>query len=206
MNIRRKSRARRNEIQAQIDSLNDQVHRLQAQIAALPRRKRNQAARDSLVNQLSVAQNQLELAQARAGFLDTMAQFEAAEETRHGNHSGSLLGQIDGLERTLPQAGSETTSAGGSAAVTLPQASNEGGGSGLVAHAQAWFALRSKIDLIAGRIRDTAQLDGIVQNAVDALRSNVTAFDAQARVLASQGQNRGPIRRRSNPARRTSRL
>ena len=64
-------KSRRAAAEAEVASLQEKIQQLQKRVAASPRRKRGELARE-----LSGAQGQLELARARAGFLATMSQFE----------------------------------------------------------------------------------------------------------------------------------
>ena len=60
------------------------------------------ARRPALARQLAIVQSQIELAQSRLDSYDAILQFQTTAISA-GNQSAGLLGQIDALERGLPQ-------------------------------------------------------------------------------------------------------
>ena len=162
--------SRRAQIAAQIAGLKDQAAQLDKQIASARKKDRAQ-----LMGQRSSLENQIELARARAEFLDTMAQFGSGA-LQTNRPEGALLDQIDELERTLPQTGENETAP--------PPVLGSVEVSGLIPRAKAWFALRRKIAWISQRAQATAQLNTIVAQATDALHVNLKQIDSQATALA----------------------
>lgn len=171
------------DIEAEIPRLQDQVRKLQKQIAVTPKLKR-----DILIDQLTNAQGQLELAQARRDFLSAMSQFEAGDEVHHANPSGTLLGQIDELESTVPAAATSVAPPPSSGGTFSKPASEP---SGLIPHAKAWFAVRAKVNRIQQRIQSTARLNQMVDQTANILRQDLTVLDKQVRALAGPGGAEG---------------
>ena len=163
---------RRAQVDSQIAGLEKQAAQLKKQIAS-PRIKN----RAQLTSQLALIENQIDLARARAEFLDTMAQFQSGSGALKSNRpEGALLDQIDELEKTLPQTGDNATAP--------PAALGSVEVSGLIPRAKAWFALRSKIGQISERAQATTQLNTVVAKAIDALHGNLKQIDSQATALA----------------------
>ena len=164
--------SRRAQVDSQIAGLEKQAAQLNKQIASMRKKDHPQ-----LTSQLALIENQIDLARARAEFLDTMAQFQSGSGSLKSNRpEGALLDQIDELEKTLPQTGDN--------AVVPPVALGSVEVSGLIPRTKAWFALRSKIDQISERAQASAQLNTVVAKAIDALHGNLKQIDSQATALA----------------------
>src|ERR1700738_652446 len=80
------------------------VRQVQAEIADLKRRiaRASPRRRGALKQRLAETQSELQLSQARRETIKTMAQFIG--EVGHGKATGGLLGQIEELERSVPEA------------------------------------------------------------------------------------------------------
>ncbi len=167
---------RRAQVDAQIAGLENQAAQLKKQIASARKKDRAQ-----LMSQLALLENQIDLARARAEFLNTMAQFGAGI-SKADRPEGALLDQIDELERTLPQTGENGTAP----PAVLSRGGTQSDTSGLIPRAKAWFAIRRKIDQISLRVQATADLNTIVAQAIDALHVNLRQIDSQATALAGK--------------------
>src|SRR5579872_104388 len=85
---------------AEIKAAQDRLNALQAQLAKAGSRKRNE-----LATQIAAAQSEFDLAQARGEAVHTILQFESGNSHQEGGLSATgLLGQIDELEKSVPEA------------------------------------------------------------------------------------------------------
>lgn len=84
---------------AEIKGARDRLDALQAQLANAGSRKRNE-----LATQIAAAQSELDLAEARGEALHTILQFESGNFHQEGLSAAGLLGQIEELEKSVPEA------------------------------------------------------------------------------------------------------
>ncbi|HVN27359.1 MAG TPA: mechanosensitive ion channel family protein [Candidatus Binataceae bacterium] len=84
---------------ADIKAAQDRLTALQAQLA-----KAGARTRAELTPQIAAAQSELDLAQARGEAVHTIQQFESGNFHQEGGWSTGLAGQIDELEKSIPEA------------------------------------------------------------------------------------------------------
>jgi small-conductance mechanosensitive channel len=150
---------------------------LQAKLAAAPRRERA-----TLESQVAAAQSELDLAQARVDALQTLSQLEGGATA--GGGPGGLSGQIDELERSVPEAErtgkqpAETPVPAVQAGVSEP--------SGIGGLASDLFALRRKISALDEIIDLTNALNAHAARLRDPLAAELARIDARAGELTKE--------------------
>src|SRR5215469_391072 len=154
------------------DKLRAQVKDLQAQLAKAPA-----ARRAALASEIQIAQNELDLNQARGDALKALVQFENGSASP--DQSGTLAAQIDELEHSISDASKKTLAAPSESALSPPTPSSGifGLGSGLI-------ALSSKLDALQ-QSRALAQgLAGCAAVVRKSIVSAIASLDARGAALA----------------------
>ena len=154
------------------------------------------ARRPALARQLAIVQSQIELAQSRLDSYDAILQFQTTAISA-GNQSAGLLGQIDALERGLPQLNASAKGAAAPAAAaqgappvaaavrSVPEPTTASD-SGLLGTIEALFRLGREESALDGRIDDTRHLAALTNAARAPLIARLRDLNARADALAAQ--------------------
>jgi small-conductance mechanosensitive channel len=169
----------------------------QQELESLKQRAESASGRKRQVLQSAITetQSEIELAQARRDVLRAMADFASGA----ANGTGDLRTQIEELERAIPAANAslaESASAGQNAsrspAAVMAADIRRTEGSGIIALASDWFALRRKLRVLDGTIEAT---DSLAQTSRD-LRApfvkTLKELSARGDELANQPQSADP--------------
>jgi small-conductance mechanosensitive channel len=152
--------------------------------------------RPALARQLAIVQSQIELAQSRLDSYDAILQFQTTAISA-GNQSAGLLGQIDALERGLPQLNASAKGAAAPAAAaqgappvaaavrSVPEPATASD-SGLLGTIEALFRLGREESALDGRIDDTRHLAALTNAARAPLIARLRDLNARADALAAQ--------------------
>ncbi len=165
---------RRLKLDAEVKAAAERVMTLKAALGTAPRRKR-----EALAQQLAGAQEDLELAQARLDFFNSIGQVEKSGAEADLARSG-LLGRIAELEQSLPQ---KDAAAPPAADKAMKQASEP---SGIFGHAKHLLALQRSMQTIGQRIDATNRLGERAQEFHQSLERLHEQIDARVQVLAGQ--------------------
>ena len=151
-----------------------EVQSLRQQLAKAGGPKRRQ-----LESQLPVLQSEVELEQVRSDTLRNIAQFAGGQGAAQGN----LMGQIEELQRSVPELESGTSSGSQTAAhaptSTASSPAPRPQPSGIVALVEELFALRHKMNTLANGVRSTDVLSQTARNLRKPLVSAMTAMVQQ---------------------------
>ncbi len=166
--------SRRLKLDAEVKAAEARVTTLKAALATAPQRRR-----EALAGQLAGAQGDLELAQARLDFFNSIGQVEKSGEEADRARSG-LLGQIAELEQSLPQKNATGLPA---AEKAMQQASEP---SGIFGNARHLMTLQRSMQVIDQRIDATTALRARAQEFRQSLERVHEQIDARVRALAGQ--------------------
>jgi len=150
-----------------------EVEALQRQLEAAP-----PGRRAGLEEQLAETKSELAFAQARAQTLKTLSDFSA----QIGGDSAGLAGQIDELERSVPEVRAQPTSIPPPAASSAPPRRS---GEGVIGLAQDLFALPRKQREIRESLAQTVQLRAASERLRAPLASQLRTTLQQGEELAS---------------------
>jgi small-conductance mechanosensitive channel len=167
----------RDKAQEDLQKLQTQADRLKAEIAHATRRQRDELKRD-----LSIVQNQIELARSRVDSYNAILSFETATGATSGQVSG-LSSQIDQLESTVPQL---TTQAGAQTPPVAVPATPIPSDAGLLGAIEAVLRLQREQQAINDRIAQTKSLSAAINAARAPLISRLKALNSRASELAAQ--------------------
>ena len=153
------------------------------------------ARRPALARQLATVQSQIELAQSRLDSYGAILQFQTTAISA-GTQSAGLAGQIDALERGLPQLNASAKGAAPAAAAqgappvaaavrSLPEPATASD-SGLLGAIEALFRLGREESALDGRIDDTGHLAALTNAARAPLIARLRDLNARADALAAQ--------------------
>ncbi|HEY2664918.1 MAG TPA: mechanosensitive ion channel family protein [Candidatus Binataceae bacterium] len=182
-------------VDQELEASKRKIESLKKRLATAPRKDR-----DGINQQLAGAQNELELEEARADFLATLAQFE------NGSQPGpkdSLMAQIDGLEKSILPA--VETGALSSQPVKIPaapppsQAAKVNNETGVVALIQTWLNFQRQQNDVENRSAATLRLRQEVAKRIEDSRPQMKAIEARATALASAtdvGTSAGSLKQR----------
>jgi small-conductance mechanosensitive channel len=143
---------------AEIAAAQDRLKALQAQLANVGGRKRNQ-----LTSQIAAAQSELDLAEARGEAIHTILQFESGtfhQET--GLSASGLAGQIEELEKSIPEA--ERNAKPSAATSASPPPAPAGGLAGI-------FEELLTLNRNLGTLDDTIDITNALGQAVEKMRA-----------------------------------
>ena len=160
-------------LQNAVKSASDQVKARKADLASAPQPNRAAAA-----ELLAKAQGDLELAQARLEFFNSINEFQKNGGTAEQGGSG-LLGRIAELEQTLPPKDTSTTAP----AAMKMQASEP---SGLFGHAKHLLTLERSKDVLRERAKATHNLVRRVDEFHQAITKLYEQIDARVQTIAGQ--------------------
>jgi small-conductance mechanosensitive channel len=162
-------------LEAEFKAASARVTALKAELATAPRRKR-----EALARQLAGAQGDLELAQARLDFFNSIGHIEKNGAESDRTRSG-LLGRIAALEQSLPQKDAAATPSPADKA--MKQASEP---SGVFAHTRHLLAMQRSMQAIGQRIDATNRLRERAQEFHQSLERLHEQIDARVQALAGQ--------------------
>ncbi|HTY55904.1 MAG TPA: mechanosensitive ion channel family protein, partial [Candidatus Binataceae bacterium] len=154
-----------------VKSETNNVAKLKMDLAAAPQPKRQ-----AIAEQLAKAQGDLELAQARLEFFNSINQFQKSGGSTEQAGSG-LRGRIDELEQTLPSKDTNPNP-------TMTMQSAEP--SGLVAHAKHLIALQRSKDVLKQRVEATARLLRQVQGFHQSIQKLYDQIDGRVQRIAGE--------------------
>jgi small-conductance mechanosensitive channel len=154
-----------------------EVQRLQLALASAARRDR-----DRLNQQLAAAQSELELANTRAYFVDTMNRFESEGRTP----ADRLAAQIEELQKSVTPL--QNGNSGGTAPGAIEQVSRPTGASssGILANAATWLELRNKAFDVGRRGDYTAQMMRLFDSTGAVLQTRISELESRAREIGSK--------------------
>jgi len=159
-------------LEAALKTAAEQVKQLKAQLATAPKPQQQ-----ALAQQLAAAQGDLELAQARLDFFNSINEFESGSAAEHAR--SGLLGRIEELQQSIPQKEAAATAS----SQIIKQAPEL---SGLFARGKRLLALQRSQEVLRQRTEVTDRLLRRVQEfqqAIDGLHNQI-----EARVQALAGQ------------------
>ena len=170
-----------------IDQLKQQAEQLKAASASA---KAGQRA--AVVRQLAIVQSQIELAQSRLESYNALVQFETTEVSV-GNQGTGLSGQIDALERGVPQLNAPAKSTGAaSAAPPAPvvtthaaEQSTPASDNGLLGTIETLIALGREQSALTDRTNGTRQLAVANDAARAPLIARLRDLNASADAMAA---------------------
>ena len=165
---------RRDEAAAAIVALQARIKSLQARLATVSGR-----ARSATSSELVTAQSELDLAQARADAVGAILQFEAS--SRLTDQSGSLAGQIDELDRSIPESERNPKRTGAATAAVAPPRQENTGILGMVSDL---LALRRKEQSLDQIIEQTRALSDRASAVRESMLGVLRAIDSQGQALA----------------------
>jgi small-conductance mechanosensitive channel len=163
---------------AEIKAAQDRLSALQAQLANAGSHKRNE-----LASQIAAAQSELDLAEARGEAVHTILQFESGNFHQEGGRSaGGLAGQIEELEKSIPDAERNAKPP------PAPSASSPAAAGGLAGIFEDLLTLNRNIDTLDDTIDLTnstsLSMDRIRAPLMDELRDIDKRGDALAKASA----------------------
>jgi small-conductance mechanosensitive channel len=163
----------RAKLQTAVKNATDQVKARKAELAAAAQPNRAGAA-----EQLAKAQGDLELAQARLEFFNSINEFQKSGSAGE-QASGGLLGRIAELEQTLPPKDTSTTTP---AAIKM-QSSEP---SGVFGHAKHLLTFERSKDVLRQRTKSTHDLIRRVDEFHQAINKLYGQIDARVQTIAGQ--------------------
>ncbi len=149
----------------------------QSKLATAPRRQRA-----TLESQVAAAQSEIDLAQARADAVKTLLQLETAAPAEGG--PGGLAGQIDELERSVPDAERAGKQPAASAGPVTQAGVSEPSGIGGIA--SDLLAMRHKISALDEIVDLTRALGAHAARLRDPLVAELSRIDARGAELARE--------------------
>ncbi len=163
---------------AEIKAAQDRLKALQDQLATAGGRKRRE-----LTPQIAAAQSELDLAEARGEAVHTILQFESGNfHQEAGLNAGGLTGQIEELEKSIPEA--ERNARPAAPASTTSPATTAGGLAGIF---EQLLTLQRNI----GTLDDTIEMTNSLAQAVDKMRAplldELRDIDQQGDALSKAG-------------------
>ena len=176
--------------QNNLNRLKQQAEQLKAASAGAKAGQRAQLAR-----QLAIVQSQIELSQSRLDAYNALIQFETAAVSTDNQGTTGLSGEIDALERGVPQLNAPAK--GGAplplgappvAAVTTGNAvqAMPASDSGLLGAIETLISLGKEQSALTGRINATRQLAAATDDARAPLIARLRELNASADALAAQ--------------------
>jgi small-conductance mechanosensitive channel len=181
--------ARAQEQQNNLAQLKQQADQLKAESASAKAARRAQLAR-----QLAIVQSQMELGQSRLDSYNALIRFETTRVSVATQGTG-LSGQIDALERSVPQLNAPAKPAAPApqgtppaAAVTTRSAdeSAQAPDSGLLGTIEALIKLGKEQSALGGRINETRHLAALTDAARAPLIARLRDLNTRADALAAQ--------------------
>ncbi len=164
-------------INAEIRQDQARLQAVKQQIATAAGRKRQQ-----LEAQLGPLQGELDLDQARADMLHSLASFSGGKATGKGD----LLGQIEELRRSVPEL--ESGAANTAATRTTSTSTAKPQPSGIVALVEDLFTLRRKINTIDDGIKSTTALSNTARDLRRPMIQSLVAMSKQGdQAIATSG-------------------
>jgi len=177
--------SRMQEQQHKLEQLNQQAAQIKATSAGAKPAQRAQLAR-----QLALVQSQIELVQARVESYSALVQFQTTTAAASTQGTG-LTGQIDALQRSIPQLNAPSKSAApaatAAAAATTPKAGPPAAApdSGLLGAVEALVNLARERSALNARIDDTRRLAALSDAARAPLVARLRELNAHADALAA---------------------
>jgi small-conductance mechanosensitive channel len=180
---------RAQELQNNLSQLKQQADRLKAESA-----RARAARRAELARQLAIVQSQMELAQSRLDSYSAIIQFQTAAVSVSNQGTG-LSGQIDALERSVPQLsapakggapapqGVPPVAAGVTRNAVEPPSAPD---NGLLGAIEALIRLGKEESALSGRINETRRLAALTEAARAPLLARLHDLNARADALAAQ--------------------
>jgi small-conductance mechanosensitive channel len=142
--------------------------------------------RAAIIQQLAGAQNELELAQARADFLTTLSQFESGSQQ---GPKDRLVDQIDELEKSILPAteGADQLTLGAktSTPATANQAEKVIDSNGVIGLIQAWLDFQRQETNVENRAGATQKLRNTAEKLIEDYRSQVLTIEGRAGAIAA---------------------
>jgi small-conductance mechanosensitive channel len=176
---------RQSELDAQRQSLQDEMSATQQRLAAGGGKDRQQFAA-----QLAELQGELAMLNARKNLLDTMTEFVSTSDPKAAG-ANALKAQIDAIAATIPSSGALAPAAAASSASTADAARTSPARYGIWDLGTNMLRQRNKIatiDVIDGR---TAALAQTLQKLSEPPLMQLKAYEARSEALAAQADNAG---------------
>ena len=181
--------ARVQEEQNNLNRLKQQAEQLKTPSAGAKGGRRAQ-----LTRQLAIVQSQIELSQSRLESYNALVQFETTEVSV-GNQGTGLSGQIDALERGVPQLNAPAKGAAAVSQAAPPVAaatarpadqSLPASDNGLLGTIETLIGLERERSTLADRINETLQLAAAIDAARAPLIARLRELNASADAMAAQ--------------------